>query len=414
MIQAEGPQANIAGGGTRPRRVHRAGFLRMVRHLRQSSVVLPDDPRQRVRRQRQAATRWVEMLSKEDPRHLYSSASCGQTTPNRQCTEGGRRGIHGPGTDSDLRDVVARTAPLIGHEIGQWMFFPDFDEMKKYTGVLAPRNFAIVRDNLGPRGCSTWRRSSSRPPAGRPCCSTRKRSKCCCARRATPDSRSWTCTIIPGQILGKPACARALRSLLVEQHRKLARGLDILRRQVEQMLLLQVMADQLEIPRRQHAGVLLHLAEVRKEHPLADLVADDRTRVAGHDSAQVALRARAENAATCLSAIAGWRYLPAGKRREGRGPPRVPRANAPPNGKGACRPAVLVAQGHEAKRWMIAVGVDHPQELLFEKRVPRLDFAAHVGVGDRPFRLEHDALRCRRRRSGSGGHQEWKRMKFSP
>ena len=34
--------------------------------------------------------------------------------------------------------------------------------------------------------CWTWRRSSSRPPADRPCCSTRKRSRCCSARPDYP------------------------------------------------------------------------------------------------------------------------------------------------------------------------------------------------------------------------------------
>jgi hypothetical protein len=90
------------------------------------------------------------MLINRDPRHLYSSASDAQTTTNRQWTESAKgRGIHGPGTDRDLRDIVAKDkVPIIGHEIGQWMFFPDFREMKKYTGVLAPKNFELVREDL--------------------------------------------------------------------------------------------------------------------------------------------------------------------------------------------------------------------------------------------------------------------------
>ena len=99
---------------------------------------------------RSTITRWVEMLIKRDPRHLYSSASCAQTTPNRQWTElADGRGVHGPATQHDLHDVVTSDArPIIGHEIGQWMFFPDFKEMKKYAGVMRVKNFEIIRDDL--------------------------------------------------------------------------------------------------------------------------------------------------------------------------------------------------------------------------------------------------------------------------
>ena len=92
---------------------------------------------------------WVDMLIREDPRHFYCSASAGQMTPNRQYTEGGPRGIHGPATDADFREAVAREGrPLMGHEIGQWTFFPNFDEIAKYRGVLEAKNFELIRDDM--------------------------------------------------------------------------------------------------------------------------------------------------------------------------------------------------------------------------------------------------------------------------
>ena len=95
-------------------------------------------------------TGWVGMLIQRDPRHLYSSASSAQKTENRQWTElATGRGIPGSGTQRDLREVVASDArPIIGHEIAQWMFFPDFNEMKKYTGVMAIKNFEMIRDDM--------------------------------------------------------------------------------------------------------------------------------------------------------------------------------------------------------------------------------------------------------------------------
>ncbi len=92
---------------------------------------------------------WVRMLIREDPRHFYCSASAGQMTAHRQYTEGGPRGVQGPRTDGDFRAEVARQdRPLMGHEIGQWTFFPNFDEMAKYTGVFRAKNFELVRDDL--------------------------------------------------------------------------------------------------------------------------------------------------------------------------------------------------------------------------------------------------------------------------
>jgi hypothetical protein len=38
--------------------------------------------------------------------------------------------------------------PVVSHEIGQWCVYPNFDEMRKYTGHLKPRNFEIFRDRL--------------------------------------------------------------------------------------------------------------------------------------------------------------------------------------------------------------------------------------------------------------------------
>lgn len=119
-------------------------------------------------------THWVDMLIKGDPRHFYSSASSGQITANRQWTEiGDGRGIHGPGTMSDALIAITHVVdwwlsdrfpsdssalfkdikrPVIGHEIGQWTFFPNFDEIKKYTGVLKAKNFELVRDSLQANG----------------------------------------------------------------------------------------------------------------------------------------------------------------------------------------------------------------------------------------------------------------------
>ena len=42
--------------------------------------------------------------------------------------------------------------PVVSHEIGQYETYPDFDEIKKYTGVLQARNFEIFRSRLEEKG----------------------------------------------------------------------------------------------------------------------------------------------------------------------------------------------------------------------------------------------------------------------
>ena len=151
MVQAEGPQANVPAGVDKQRDAFmEQELLRMVRtygnHPSFCLMTLGNE----YGGSDAVLSHWVDMLIKEDSRHLYSSASSAQVTANRQFTESGRpRGVQGPGTDIDFREAIAKEArPLIGHEIGQWTFFPNFEEIKKYTGVLAAKNFDLVRDDL--------------------------------------------------------------------------------------------------------------------------------------------------------------------------------------------------------------------------------------------------------------------------
>ncbi len=151
MIQAEGPMANVPAGNNPDRDAFiEAEFKRIVdtygNHPSFCTMTLGNE----YGGKSELLTRWVDMLIKRDPRHLYSSASSAQKTDNRQWTEmANGRGVHGTGTMRDLRDVVASDGrPIIGHEIGQWMFFPDFNETKKWSGVMALKNYEMIHDDL--------------------------------------------------------------------------------------------------------------------------------------------------------------------------------------------------------------------------------------------------------------------------
>ncbi len=66
---------------------------------------------------------------------------------------GARFGKTASGTDFDFSEHVKATAmPLVAHEIGQWVTYPNFDEIAKYTGVLKPRNLEVFRETLAARG----------------------------------------------------------------------------------------------------------------------------------------------------------------------------------------------------------------------------------------------------------------------
>lgn len=110
--------------------------------------------------------KWVERHKAKDSRRLYSSGAGWPQIPENQfhitpdpriqAWGGGlnsRINAKPPETTTDYRDyIAARKVPVVSHEIGQWCVYPNFEEMRKYTGYLKPRNFEIFRDRLEQNG----------------------------------------------------------------------------------------------------------------------------------------------------------------------------------------------------------------------------------------------------------------------
>jgi len=108
--------------------------------------------------------RWVEWVSQfvdywkaTDSRRVYTGASVGnswQWQPHNQYhVKAGARGLtwknEMPESSSDFRSRIDTVRqPYISHEMGQWCVFPDFNEIRKYTGVNKAKNFEIFRDIL--------------------------------------------------------------------------------------------------------------------------------------------------------------------------------------------------------------------------------------------------------------------------
>ena len=50
--------------------------------------------------------------------------------------------------DAQSTEAFIPDVPLISHEVGQYVFYPDFSEIPHYTGPLKPRNIEAMREKL--------------------------------------------------------------------------------------------------------------------------------------------------------------------------------------------------------------------------------------------------------------------------
>jgi hypothetical protein len=108
----------------------------------------------------EALPKWVERYRKEDPRRLYVSGTGHTEREVPNITEGTdylavqrigpkmlRRESAWFGSDygPSLTDI---NVPVISHEVGQWVAYPDYDIIKKFTGYMRPGNYEIFRDSM--------------------------------------------------------------------------------------------------------------------------------------------------------------------------------------------------------------------------------------------------------------------------
>jgi hypothetical protein len=107
-------------------------------------------------------TDFVANWKYKDPRRLYSSGAGWpqlaitnfNSTPNPRI-QGWGEGLSSiinaqpPRSDYDWTSrITDQTKPTVSHEIGQWCVYPDFKEIKLYTGILKARNFEIFQESL--------------------------------------------------------------------------------------------------------------------------------------------------------------------------------------------------------------------------------------------------------------------------
>ena len=127
----------------------------------------------------------IQTFKKEDNRHIYASGSNNYlgfkgkqadedyfTTCRVGCEDDKQFNTHArasfsfadaydggylnhtyPNSEMDFSSANALCdVPIISHETGQFQVYPNYEEIKKYTGVLKPRNFEIFKKRLEEAG----------------------------------------------------------------------------------------------------------------------------------------------------------------------------------------------------------------------------------------------------------------------
>jgi len=102
-------------------------------------------------------TKFVNYWKQADHRRVYTGASVGQSwawqPASQYHVKAGARGLDWKSNQPEtLSDYGARIdsikQPYVSHETGQWCVFPNFDEIKKYTGVTRAKNFELFQEDL--------------------------------------------------------------------------------------------------------------------------------------------------------------------------------------------------------------------------------------------------------------------------
>ncbi|HRP32010.1 MAG TPA: glycoside hydrolase family 2 TIM barrel-domain containing protein [Agriterribacter sp.] len=111
-------------------------------------------------------TDYVNYWKKKDHRRLYTTAGGWPVIPENDFNstpdpriQGWGQGLksiingQAPKSNYDWSDIISKwDQPTVSHEIGQWCVYPDFKEIKRYSGVLKAKNFEIFQQSLKDHG----------------------------------------------------------------------------------------------------------------------------------------------------------------------------------------------------------------------------------------------------------------------
>jgi hypothetical protein len=104
---------------------------------------------------------FVKYWQAKDNRRVYTGASVAMSWPlypeSDYMIKSGPRGLNwnnrSPETQTDYHTAIENfKVPYVTHEMGQWCVFPNFKEIKKYTGVTRAKNFELFQEDLDDHG----------------------------------------------------------------------------------------------------------------------------------------------------------------------------------------------------------------------------------------------------------------------
>ena len=115
-------------------------------------------------RWKEAFDKWIAFYRRKDSRRLYTNGT-GHTEKEVPDLDKGTDYLAvqriGPkmlrgnsawfGRDYD-KSLEGIDIPVVSHELGQWVAYPDYDIIKKFTGYMRPGNYEIFRDSLAAKG----------------------------------------------------------------------------------------------------------------------------------------------------------------------------------------------------------------------------------------------------------------------
>ncbi|MBS1792773.1 MAG: discoidin domain-containing protein [Acidobacteria bacterium] len=113
---------------------------------------------------KQAFDKWIEHYRQADPRRLYDNGTGHTEREVPDLAKGtdflvmqriGQKMLRGSsawfGRDYGA-SLEGINVPVASHELGQWVAYPDFDVIKKFTGYLRPGNYEIFRESARRKG----------------------------------------------------------------------------------------------------------------------------------------------------------------------------------------------------------------------------------------------------------------------
>ncbi|RZL46493.1 MAG: beta-glucuronidase [Pedobacter sp.] len=101
-------------------------------------------------------TKFNDYWKANDSRKIYTGASVGGSWPvipnNEYMVRAGARGLDWGKKPESIstyaKQIEQFTVPFVAHEMGQYVAFPNFKEIKKYTGVYRAKNFELFEEDL--------------------------------------------------------------------------------------------------------------------------------------------------------------------------------------------------------------------------------------------------------------------------